>query len=130
MKFLCKLSMQHNVIIISHESITSCAVLFSFIIKDTYCVIYNKISMLIFLKNHLPCSRWELWRFKLQWEWPKGCTKSSCYFLGNDTEKGFLTYWKPDNNTQGVLDHRKFWKNITVCWVRLWTKNKYSFMDC
>ena len=71
-----------------------------------------------------------LWRFKLHWKWPKGCIISSCWFLGNDSKKWFLINWGQDNNTQGVHEHSKFWKNVTVRWVRLWTTNKYLFMDC
>ena len=52
------------------------------------------------------------------------------WFLGNDTKKWFLTNWGRDNNTQRLHEHSKFWKNFTVRWVRLWTTNKYSFMDC
>ena len=47
-------------------------------------------------------------------ERPKGCTISSCCFLGNDTKKGFLTNWDRDDNTQGVDKYRKFWKDFTI----------------
>ena len=47
-------------------------------------------------------------------------------FWGNDTKKSFLTNWGWGNNTQGVHEHSKFCKNVTVCWVRLLTMNKYS----
>ena len=71
-----------------------------------------------------------IWAFKLHQKRPKGCPISSCCLLGNDTKKWFLANWGRENNTQGVHEHSKFRKNFTVCWVRLWTTNKYSFMEC
>ena len=71
-----------------------------------------------------------LWRFKVHLKWPKVCTISTCCFLGNDTKKWFLTNWGWDKYIQGVHEHSKFWKNFTVCWIRLWATNKYSFIEC
>ena len=69
-----------------------------------------------------------LWRFKLYRKWPKSCTLSFFCFSGNCIKEWFLTNWGRDNNTQGVHERSKFWKNFTIRWVRLWTTNKYSFM--
>ena len=55
---------------------------------------------------------------------------SSYCFSGNDTKKWFLTNWGRDGKTQGVHERRKFGENFNVCWVRLWTTNKYFFMEC
>ena len=52
--------------------------------------------------------------FQTSSEVTKVSTISTCCFLGNDTEKSFLTNWGQDN-TQGVHKHSKFWKNFTVC---------------
>ena len=49
-----RLSMQHNVIIISYKNMSCCTVLLSYIIQDTYCVICDKIRIFIFLENPLP----------------------------------------------------------------------------
>ena len=41
MNFICNLSMQHNVIIISYKNITYWADFFSYIMKDTYYIIWK-----------------------------------------------------------------------------------------
>ena len=52
-----------------------------------------------------------LWLFKLHWKWQKGFTISSCCFLGNDTQKWFLTNWAWDNNTQRF--HKKYYCSLS-----------------
>ena len=51
MKFACNVSTQDNVITIFYKIITCWEFLFSYIIKDTYRIICNKISILILLEN-------------------------------------------------------------------------------
>lgn len=53
MNFVCNMSTKHTMIVISSKSMTYCLVLFSYVNEDTYRVICNKISILIFLENPL-----------------------------------------------------------------------------
>ena len=54
MKFVCNMSTQDNVTIISFKNITCCAVLFTYTILSTYRVIRNKINIFIFMGNPFP----------------------------------------------------------------------------
>ena len=73
-----------------------------------------------------------LWRFKLHWKWPKGCTIPSCRCLRNDTKKWFFTNWGGDNNSQGIHERMKFWKKIHCLLSKMINNNQlvvYGVLD-